>query len=181
MAGMAVALFFSVFFIKDKRTKWITYIMILIIAYVIIVNSENLLAFFIESSKNDATDDNIRVFAYQFYWEKIVDSPLAFICGNGFPNDQNYWQENLRLFVSDIGVVGQIFTHGIFWEIAYITALYKIFWKYRKSVPLYIKLFVLSAFVHCAMVASYGGPSTLLTWLSVLYICTLYIEKKKTV
>lgn len=50
------------------------------------------------------------------------------------------------------------------------------FWKYRKSIPLYIKLFALSGFVHCAMVASYGGASTLFTWLSVLYICFLNIN-----
>lgn len=179
MAGMAVALLFSIFYIKDKKTKRITCVIILVIAYVIAVNSDSLLAFFIESSKNDATDDNIRLFSYRFYWEKTIDNPLSFLCGSGFPEEKEYWQEKFHLFVSDIGIVGQIFTHGIFWGIAYFTALYKILWKYRKAVPLYIKLFVLSAFVHCSMVASYGGPATMLTWLSVLYISTIHIEKDK--
>lgn len=179
IAGMAVALLFSVFFIKDKTSKRLALLMIILIAYLIFENSDSLLSYFIESSKKDATDENIRVFAYQFYGEKILSSPLAFLFGNGFPQEQRIWQENMSLYVADIGIVGQVFTHGIFWEIAYFTAIYKILWKYRKFVPLYIKLFALSGLVHCSMVASYGGPSTLLTWLSILYIATLNINKKK--
>ena len=103
---------------------------------------------------------------------------MALLFGNGFPKDLKIWQENYRLFVSDIGIVGQWFTHGIFWVLAYFTSIYKILWKYKNSIPLYIKLFVLSGLVHCPMVASFGGASTLLTWLSVLYISSLYINQK---
>ena len=172
MAGMFVAILFSTFFIKDRTTKRMTFILVMAFVFLLISYSDSLLSFFVDSTKNDASEDNIRLFAYEFYGQKIIDSPIAFLFGNGFPADQEYWQENYLLFVSDIGVVGQVFTHGIFWEIAYLSALYKMFWKYRKCIPLYIKLFALSGFVHCAMVASYGGASTLFTWLSVLYICS---------
>ena len=176
MAGMFVAILFSMFFIKDRTTKRMTFILVMAFVFLLISYSDSLLSFFVDSTKNDATEDNIRLFAYEFYGQKIIDSPIAFLFGNGFPADQEYWQESYSLYVADIGVVGQVFTHGIFWEIAYLSALYKMFWKYRKSIPLYIKLFALSGFVHCAMVASYGGASTLFTWLSVLYICFLNIN-----
>lgn len=172
MAGMFVAILFSLFFIKDRTTKRKTFVLLMAFIFLLISYSDSLLSFFVDSTKNDATEDNIRLFAYEFYGQKIIDSPVAFLFGNGFPAEQEYWEENYSLFVSDIGVVGQVFTHGIFWEIAYLSALYKMFWKYRKSIPLYIKLFALSGFVHCAMVASYGGASTLFTWLSILYICS---------
>lgn len=176
--GMAVALIFSYFYIKDYKTKRMTFILILITSCVIVYNSDSLLSFFIESSKNDLNEDNIRIFAYSFYWEKIIETPVALLFGNGFPKDLTIWQENYRLFVSDIGIVGQWFTHGIFWVLAYFTSIYKILWKYKNSTPLYIKLFALCGLVHCPMVASFGGASTLLTWLSVLYISSLYINKK---
>ena len=178
LAGMAVAIGFSFFFIKDKSTKRLAFLLIVALVYVIIQYSDTLLDYFIESSKKDATDDNIRLYAYQFYWAKTISSATAFLFGNGFPDDLQYWKENLSLYVSDIGIVGQIFTHGIFWAIAYITALYKILWKYRNEVPLYVKLFALSGVVHCSMVASYSGASTLFTWISVLYISSLHINKK---
>ena len=176
MAGMFVAILFSMFFIKDRKTKRMTFLLLMAFIFLLISYSDSLLSFFVDSTKNDATEDNIRLFAYEFYGQKIIDSPVAFLFGNGFPSDQAYWQENYLLFVSDIGVVGQVFTHGIFWEIAYISALYKMFWKYRKCIPLYIKLFALSGLVHCAMVAPYGGASTLFIWLSVLYICFLNVN-----
>lgn len=172
MIGMLVAILFSMFFIKDKTTKRMTYVLVVAFTFLLISYSDTLLSFFIDSAKDDATEDNIRLFSYEFYWQKIIDSPIAFFCGNGFPAEQKRWEEIYLLYVADIGVVGQIFTHGIFWEIAYVTALYKIFWKYRKTIPLYIKLFALSGLVHCPMVASYGGASTLFTWLSILYICS---------
>ena len=177
LAGIAIAIGFSLFYIKDKSTKRLALLLIVVLVYVIILYSDSLLDYFIESSKNDATDDNIRLYAYQFYWSKTISSITAFLFGNGFPEDLQYWKENFSLYVSDIGIVGQIFTHGIFWAISYVTALYKILWKYRETTPLYIKLFVLSAFVHCSMVASYGGASTLFTWISVLYITSLHIDK----
>lgn len=177
LAGMAIAIGFSLFYIKDKSSKRLALLLIIVLVYVIIQYSDTLLDYFIESSKKDATDDNIRLYAYQFYWAKTISSTTAFLFGNGFPADLQYWKENLSLYVSDIGIVGQIFTHGIFWAIAYLTALYKMLWKYRKTVPLYVKLFALSGLVHCSMVASYGGASTLFTWISMLYISSLHIDK----
>ena len=177
MAGMVVALVFSLFYVKERSAKRVSFLFIALILSILIYHSETLLDYFIESSIDTVNDsDYIRYYAYDFYWNMATSSIGAFLFGNGFPADLEYWQEELSLYVSDIGVVGQIFTHGIFWIIAYITALYKILWKYRKKIPLYIKLFVLSAFVHCLMVASYGGASTLFTWVSILYISSLHIN-----
>lgn len=177
IAGMIVALAFSLFYVKNKSVKRYTSLFIALIVSILIYHSEVLLSYFIESSIETVNDsDYIRFYAYEFYWDMAVSSIGAFLFGNGFPADLKYWQETLSLYVSDIGIVGQIFTHGIFWIIAYITALYKILWKYRKKIPLYIKLFVLSAFVHCFMVAPYGGASTLFTWVAMLYISSLHIN-----
>ena len=177
LAGMIVALASSQFYVRSKSVKRYTFLLIALIASILIYHSESVLDYFIESSIETVNDsDDIRYYAYAFYWDKTISSIGAFLFGNGFPAELEYWQDNLSLFVSDIGIVGQVFTHGIFWAIAYITALYKILWKYRKRTPLYIKLFVLSAFVHCLMVASYGGASTLFTWVLILYISSLHIN-----
>lgn len=177
LAGMIVALASSQFYVRSKSVKRYTFLLIALIASILIYHSESVLDYFIESSIETVNDsDDIRYYAYAFYWDKTISSIGAFLFGNGFPAELEYWQDNLSLFVSDIGIIGQVFTHGIFWAIAYITALYKILWKYRKRTPLYIKLFVLSAFVHCLMVASYGGASTLFTWVLILYISSLHIN-----
>lgn len=70
MAGMFVAILFSMFFIKDRTTKRMTFILVMAFVFLLISYSDSLLSFFVDSTKNDATEDNIRLFAYEFYGKK---------------------------------------------------------------------------------------------------------------
>lgn len=83
----------------------------------------------------------------------------------------------MRVYPSDIGIVGQWFYYGVIWVLTYVVLLYKLLVKYNRVLPLYIKLFVFGAFVNCIMIMPYYNNFCYLIWAEVLYICDLYITK----
>ena len=177
MLASAIGLFSTFLFAKANISKKIMmFSFSVILLSVVFLNADVIFGDMIEKTQNERTDDNIRMLALEFYWGQIVRSPMAFLLGNGYPSDMKMWNEIFHFFVSDIGIVGQWFLFGVLWVFLYIATLYKVLFKYRNTLPLYIKLFVFGTSVNSIMIFPYFNSNSYILWAAVLYICDLHIQ-----
>lgn len=143
--------------------------------------SDILFGALIEQTKEEANEENIRLLAFGFYWNKIIENPLTFILGSGHPESLNLWQNELKLWTSDIGIIGSMFHYGLLWIILYFYIIYTILKKYAKSIPLYIKLYILGTFINSILIFPYRDAKEYLIITIILYISSIYILKKKQI
>lgn len=167
----------SFLFIKNTKMKiWVIFITS-IIGYVILTNADILFGKLLEQTQEDATEDNIRLLEITFFWNKIIDNPLSFLFGNGYPQILTYWGERYRMYNTDIGFIGAMYNHGIFWPLFYFYVVYKLLFKYGKELPLYIKLFVFGTAINSILIFPWRQTEEFFLWSAILYIVSLYLTK----
>ena len=177
--SVGISLLLSFFLTKNKRAKKWSVIGAFCIAILLYLFYDSIFGSLMSQTHEELNDSNIRLTCLTFYWEKITNSPLTILLGNGFPSSLIEWQKTLRLTPSDIGIVGECFYYGVIWIIIYLYTLYIFFFRYKKIIPLYIKLFFLSTFIISIMIFPYRSCIEFLIWSSVLYICSIYIKNNK--
>lgn len=167
---------------RNHNNKKIIFVLAVFLCFTLINYYDVLFGELVEKTSEEANEDNIRVFAFMFYWEKIIDNPISFLFGNGYVNDLSKWQEDLELYTSDIGLVGEWYLYGVIWVIMYFVTLFIILKKYSECIPKYIKLFLIGTSINSILVFPYRSPYEYFVWISVLYICSIHIsdyQKKK--
>lgn len=174
-----LALGSSAFFIKGVKFK----IGVLILICILVIIGYQYIDFLFQDLLNqtveDANSSNIRLIAFGFFWEKIQENILTFIGGNGHPSILFIWQEQLKLFPSDIGIVGAMFYHGVLWVALYFYTVFCMLKKYASFLPLYIKLFIFGTFINSIFIFPYSNSFSYLIWCSMLYIASVYIKKEE--
>ena len=98
-----------------------------------------------------------RMPSYIFYYDLIVQSPLALLLGNGLPGNSAYGMrqdiyEGFRVTPSDIGLVGTTYYWGALYVGAYLFFMLR--WLFHKRLSATYKAMVLS-FLVCSPIASY--------------------------
>lgn len=168
----------SFIFIKNTKMKiWVMFISC-IIGYFILTNADILFGSLFEQTQDEATEDNIRLLEIAFFWNKIIDNPLSFLFGNGYPPILAYWGERYRMYNTDIGFIGAMYNHGIFWPLFYFYVVYKLLFKYGKTLPLYIKLFIFGTAINSILIFPWRQTEELFLWSAILYIISLYLRKQ---
>lgn len=179
MFSVGISLLLSFILIKNRKAKKWSIIGIIFISILLFFFYDSIFGELLEKANDELDETNIRVTCFSFYWEKIIHSPLTVLFGNGFPALLIDWQKILHLTPSDIGMIGECFYFGIIWILIYFYTLYIVFIKYRKFLPLYIKLYFLSTFLISIMIFPYRSGIEFLIWTSVLYITSIYIKSKQ--
>ncbi len=169
----------SFIFIKDSSFKEKSIAVIIACGLIGLYFASDLFGEFYKKTLQETNTGNIRWVATKFYWEKICDSPFTFLFGNGHPQSLQKWMK-LGLYPSDIGFIGEMFHHGVFWILFYFYTVYLIVVKYSRMLPLYIRLFVFGTFINSIMIFPYRSAKEYLVWASMLYIASLYIGRYQT-
>lgn len=85
----------------------------------------------VEMTKEDATEDNIRVKALNYFFFEHWVHPTAYVFGNGIPKydsplgrELQYLSSVKGLYQSDIGIVGTLSIHGILYVVAAIGSVF---------------------------------------------------------
>lgn len=169
----------SVFFVKSGRMRMVAMVLLIISTIVLIRNADSLFAYFFEMTQNEDTRFNPRTIAFGFYVDKIVQSPISFFFGNGHPYELARWQQVLGLYPSDIGLVGEVFHYGIFIAVLYFSLLYSLLFRYRKCIPLYIRLLVLGTAMDSILIFPYRASQEYFFWAAILYIAGLHVLKNR--
>ena len=172
-----VTLALSSFFATNKKRRFIMLVTTIMFIVALFAYSEVLFGELISKTHEQMSEDDIRMIAFSVYWERIISNPLTFLFGNGHPAEFNYLQEELRLFTSDIGFVGQMYHYGVLWVLFYLYTLYVMLIRYRKTIPLYVKLFLFGTAINSIMVFPCSSPNEYFIWASIMYICSLHISK----
>lgn len=176
MLATIITLVLSSFFVRNKKIRQYVMLSSILLCIILVAYSETLFGSLLRQTSEEASEDNIRLLSFSFYWNKIISNPVSFLFGNGHPSALMHWQYDLRLFVSDIGFVGEMYYYGLLWILLYFFTIYMIIVKYRRSIPLYLKLFTFGTFINSILVFPYRSAYEYFIWISMIYICSLHIS-----
>lgn len=133
---------------------------------------------FITEYKESSYTTDIRQEAVEFILPRIFKNPITILFGHGHQLiERTSWNEN-GYYMSDIGFFGQAYYYGVIWVLVFYVLCYKILFK-SQSIPLYIKMFVLCWCITSPMIYPFTNKPTVFMWTCVLYIISLYKNKKR--
>lgn len=177
LISVAFTICFSYFFVSKKKIP-IGVPMIFLSAIILIANYwEALFGDFIKDYVSNTYTTDIRQECISATLSDIFNNPITALFGHGHLETERtqWWPKGY--YMSDIGFVGQGWYFGILWIYVYFYTLYKYLIKYRKYIPIYIKLFLISTGVISISIFPYTKGSTFLLWGCMLYICFIYTRK----
>lgn len=169
-----VTLLCTRFFVNSFKVNIKVVCMMLVLMFGLLLTFDTLLETLAAQTVKELNTHNVRWIALNYYLERICDNPFSFLFGNGHLTIVKKYAR-MRLYTSDIGFIGEMYHYGFLWVLMYGYMLYLILWKYRKSLPLYIKMFVFGTSINSMMIFPYRMDMEFMVWSSVLYLASLYI------
>lgn len=176
IATTIITIFISIFLIRNNKIKTIVFCLLVILCILGFIYKDILFSEMLDNAKDQASKDDIRVLSAYFFLDKIFSNPIGFIFGNGYTPLLQQWGEKYGYWATDVGFIGEIFLYGIIYISVYIQILWKVY-KYKKYLPLYIKMYIISTLFISIMIFPYRTNYEFITWAIVLYICDLYINR----
>lgn len=144
--------------------------------------SNTLFGELIEDTGDQINDDNIRVKSYLFYLN-YWDDWSCFVFGNGLYHEDSFYgkylnhvENDLGLWRSDIGIIGELSKYGVIYIIAYIVFCFYFFRK-SKGIDLYLRLYFIYLLLIIPMIFPFREGSEYLQYSIFLYLCDLSIAK----
>lgn len=183
MISSIITIALSLLFLTERRnSKTKIGILISIIVFLLLVNYywEALFANIIKDTRADTYSLDIRFKAWTFFLHKSMDNPMMFLLGHGESLMEDMWR-NIGLYASDIGFIGELYHYGLIWVLAYFYMVYQIVYRYRREVPLYIKLYMIGTMINSSMIFPYHRFPTAFIWCSIYYIANLHIRKARLI
>lgn len=136
-----------------------------------------------QQTQEDSNEDNVRLLAASILWNESLRTPFTFLFGYGLPDSTSaygvhmYKLSNfLGIYTSDVGFIGQIFERGFIYVCVCYYMFYKLFFKLKKVIPTYIRMFVMFAGVMSVMIFPCISPAQNIVWVMLLYICDLHMN-----
>lgn len=179
IAACLLVLFMSFYIEKKNRVK--DYVIMLLLVTGLYYSYDVLFAEFSSTTIEETTNENIRVIAYNYFFERDTEDIFAWLIGHGMPKCDNYSHEmsmvkEMHLFTSDVGFIGYWFYVGLPFILICYYFLYLLFWKYKKNTPTYIRLFVIYGTVMSVMIFPMEKPVYYFVWAVMAYITDLHIN-----
>lgn len=182
MAASMICLLYGMF--AKKKIKITSFIVILIMAFLIYYNMDTLFGGFIEMTEG-VDEDYIRFIAYEYFGLTYNEGNIwSMLFGNGIAGASAYGTEmkklmDVGLFQADIGIVGMYSWYGIFYVIA-VLAFFSFIFAKRNSIDLYLKMYVLYMFVTTPMLHHFGySTHHIMALCMILYLIDCSMEKNK--
>lgn len=178
-----LAIFCSMF-MGQKKINFTALLLGLIFITGLYVYYDVLFSKLAQQTQNDSNADNVRLLAASMLWEESLKTPFTFLFGYGLPDSTSayglhmYKLNNfLGIYTSDVGFIGQIFERGFIYVCVCYYMFYKLFFKFKKVIPMYIRMFVMFAGVMSVMIFPCIVPAQTVVWAMLLYVCDLHINK----
>lgn len=183
MFACILTIFCSVF-LGQKKVNLAALLLGLLLIGVLYVNYDALFSKLAQQTQDDSNDDNIRLLAASMLWDESLRTPFTFLFGYGVPDASSQYgihmyklSSMLGVFTTDVGFIGQIFERGFVYVCICYYMLYKLFFKLKKSIPTYVRMFVLYTGVMSVMIFPCITPAQNIVWVMLLYVCDLHINK----
>lgn len=157
-------------------------------AGVVIYFQDALLGKFIELSAEDLNEDNIRLLAYDFYFNRYwPDDVISKVIGNGqnhsfngsYAAEISRQEQDLRIFRSDIGLIGAYNKFGLLYVVAVlwynIRGLKDVYYNKHNK---FLKLFFLGTIILFPLSIYYSHPSSIPFFCLITYLIEKGYELK---
>lgn len=184
IASCVITILFS-FFLNNKG-KLKAFILIFLFVGILYIFYDLLFLSFAEQTTADNTKDNIRLLAATYFWEESLKTPFTFLfgIGKGAANSSLAQVQEMQIsvygfFVSDVGLVGEIYERGLIYVLMSYYLLYKLFIRLKNIIPIYIRMFVLYTVLMSVMIFPFIGYYQILVWVMLLYVSDLYVNSYK--
>lgn len=182
MVAMILTLVISVLF-GTKRKKWKMILFILTLLWGGYEFYDDLFASLEVQTEEDSL--GARLFAFEYFWKESLRNVSTFLFGYGDPSGNSAFSEyvqhlgkDLKSYASDVGFVGVIWRYGFFYVLSSFYFLFHVFYKIRRVVPGFIRLFVLYVTIMSIMIFPLGvAPARNIMWPLLLYIIDLHINQ----
>lgn len=178
-----ILVIFSSMFMGQKKINFTALLLGLIFIAGLYVYYDVLFSKLAQQTQEDSTEDNVRILAASLLWDESLKTPFTFLFGYGLPDGNSQYgiyMNKLRVFygiyTTDVGFIGQIFERGIIYVCICYYMFYKLFFKLKKVIPTYIRMFVMFAGVMSVMIFPCISPAQNIVWVLLLYICDLHMN-----
>lgn len=169
----------------SRKIKLGAFIAVAISGILIYLYADLLFSEYIEMTE-EIDEEYIRFISYRFYGiDYNKNHPLAVFIGNGlyregsaYGSEMMQYREELGLYQSDIGLVGEYSLHGIFAVITILSIFWYVF-KNRKYIDLYLLLFMLYSFLTSIMLMPFRCSLTTFSTIVALYMIDCSIARNK--
>lgn len=183
MFACILTIFCSVF-MGQKKVNLVALLLGFVFIGVLYANYDALFSKLAQQTQDDSNEDNVRLLAASILWGESVKTPFTFLFGYGVPDGASAYGIHmyklstfLGIFTTDVGFVGQIFERGFIYVCVCYCMFAKVFFKYKKVIPTYIRMFVIFAGVMSVMIFPCITPAQNIVWVMLLYVCDLHINK----
>lgn len=183
MVACIFALFMSSF-IGDKKNKKAAFFLGVLFIVGLYGYYDVLFSSLSEQTQNESTEDNIRLFSAAYFWEESLKSPLTFLFGYGNAHNDSAFgalisrmSQDYGFYISDVGFIGQIYQKGLLYVLVTYWFFYKLYFRFKKQIPLYVKMMVLFCVPMTPMIFAMYSPLYYGLWIMMIYISDLHINK----
>lgn len=168
----------TLLFVKGRKVRSFSFVLLCLSVFSLVLFWDNLFGELIQDSKDDSFSHAIRFEFINYITNYNLYNPVLSILGHGTTIP---FFEELRLklyYPSDIGFIGEAIYYGWLWAAAYIYIAFRLFITYRNRIPLYIRMYVFCSGIISVFIFPYRDRIELFNWMCVIYISSLYIDRK---
>lgn len=176
LVAAGLTLMYPLISVKNNKVK-----VVLVTGFifsVLWIYSDLLFGNIISYSQDDSSSWNMRMEEIAYFLDFFIRKPFYMLFGYGCYNDDyGKWIDNYKYYLVDVGFIGEMVKFGVFYIVIYFMLVKK--YLINKSTSLFVKLFILSSFVHCLFIFPYRYIYECFIWVAVLYINELDENKKR--
>lgn len=180
-ASAVISIIITIYFYLHSKQKIQILAFIIIICTIILSNFEHLFGSFIRQTKDELTNTSYnRWLAYNYFSNEIFSNISTFLFGMGKAAMNTQYAEKIQdLWIhkgisrNDVGIIGEWYTYGIFYILAYLRLCYYIVKKYSNRIYPLAKYFTICTFCHCLFIFPLDD--------TVLWSCIIYISLKSII
>lgn len=175
----ALCVIMSLLLSKTNKSKITSYLLFIVMSIGVVYYWDLLFSDFIESYHENTYTTDIRWEFMSFLFDQYITNPIAALIGHGHLPIEQYWADKYSYYLGDVGFVGDgSFYYGIIWCVVYFYVVFVFYTKLRNIIPTYLVCFVLATFCDSIFCFPFFDRTSMLVWISVLYISSVYIKNR---
>lgn len=172
------------FTVRIKHKALIVFLLAAIVG-VVALNADTLFGDLLLMTSQDLNHNNIRLFSYSTYLFEFWGGPLSVVFGNGpaawdsaYGQQVAYMYENLKLFHSDVGIVGAANLYGVITVLFYLAFLAFFVFRNWKKFRIHIKMYFVAQLINLPMICIFTQRVNCMIFLGfMLFLCDKDIRR----
>lgn len=184
MFSTVVALVLVLVFSVRIKHKWLILLLVAAIGGIVALNANTLFEDLLLMTEQELNSDNIRILSYTTYLLEFWGGPLSVVFGNGPIGNSSYGQqvlymyENMKLFHSDVGIVGAANLYGVVTVLFYLAFLVFFVFRNWKKFRIHIKMYFVAQLINLPMICIFTQRVNCMIFLAfMLFLCDKDIKR----